>query len=120
VVTGEHLGERVEVGMWRFAQDPALPALQIVEEPTRIADLLSAHGVPLAGQPTIVVRAYRPAQRAVLEVSDGRSRWFVKVVNPPAAADLRVRHDLLAARLPVPPVVVVRESRRGGNPSGAR
>jgi aminoglycoside phosphotransferase len=105
VVAGEHLGERVEVGVWRFAQDPALPALQIVEDPTRVADLFSAHGVALARAPRIVVRAYRPAQRAVLEVSDGRSRWFVKVVKPAAVAGLRLRHDLLAARLPVPRVL---------------
>lgn len=105
VVAGQHLGERLEVGVWRFAQDPVLPALQMVEDPTRVADLLSAHGVALARRPTIVVRAYRPTQRAVLEVSDGRSRWFLKVVRPAAVAQLRVRHDLLAARLPVPPVL---------------
>lgn len=105
VVAGEHLGEHVEVGVWRFAQDPVLPALQIVEDPTRVADLFSAHGVALARTPRIVVRAYRPAQRAVLEVSDGRSRWFVKVVKPTAVAGLRLRHDLLAARLPVPRVL---------------
>lgn len=105
VVAGEHLGERMEVGVWRFAQDPALPALRIGEDPTQLAQLLSDHGVALAGPPTIVVRAYRPAQRAVLEVSDGRTRWFVKVVRPAAVADLRDRHDLLTARLPVPPVL---------------
>ncbi|MCH9668961.1 MAG: aminoglycoside phosphotransferase family protein [Actinomycetia bacterium] len=105
VVAGQYLGEHVEVGVWRFAQDPALPALQMAEDPTRIADLLSAHGVALARRPTIVVRAYRPTQRAVLEVSDGRSRWFLKVVRPAGVAELRVRHDLLADRLPVPPVL---------------
>ena len=105
VVAGEPLGERVEVGVWRVAQDPALPGLRMVEDPERVADLLSAHNVALAGPPRVLVRAYRPAQRAVLEVSDGRCRWFVKVVNPAAAAGLRLRHDLLAPRLPVPPVL---------------
>lgn len=104
-VVGEHHGERVNVGIWRFAQDPALPALRVVEDPARLADCLSAHGVALAGRPSIGVRAYRPAQRAVLEVGDGRSRWFAKVVKPAAAAELRIRHDLLAERLPVPPVI---------------
>ena len=105
VVAGEHLGEPVEVGVWRFAQDPALPALRLVEDPPQLANLFSAHGLTLRDRPTIVVRAYRPAQRAVLEVSDGRTRWFVKVVRPTAVTGLRVRHDLLAARLPVPPVL---------------
>ncbi|RDH74506.1 aminoglycoside phosphotransferase family protein [Mycolicibacterium moriokaense] len=105
VVAGEHLGEHIEVGVWRLAHDPALPGLKILEEPTRIADLFSASGLVLSGAPTIAVLAYRPAQRAVLAVSAGCSRWFVKVVHPCAVADLRVRHDMLADRLPVPPVL---------------
>jgi aminoglycoside phosphotransferase len=105
VVAGEYCGEPVEVGMWRFTRDPALPALRILEDPVRLADFFYAHGLGLAGRPTVVVRAYRPTQRAVLEVSDGRTRWFVKVVEPTAVAPLWMRHDVLAARLPVPPVL---------------
>lgn len=105
VIAGEHLGERVEVGVWRLARDPALPALRMVEDPERLADLFCAHGVALAGPPTIAVRAYRPAQRAVLEIAEGRNRWFAKAVEPTAVATLRMRHDLLSARLPVPRVL---------------
>ncbi len=52
------------------------------------------------------VRAYRPGNRAVVEVYDGRQRWFVKVVRPAAAAGLRARHDLLCRHVPVPPVLL--------------
>ena len=105
VVAGEYGGQPLEVGVWRWQQDPALPALQIAGDPTRLAALLSAHGLPIGAVPEIAVRAYRPTQRAVLEVRDGDNRGFVKVVRPPGLADLRIRHDLLSARLPVPPVL---------------
>ena len=105
VVAGEYGGEPVEVGVWRWPQDPALPALQIASDPTLLSGLLRAHGLPIGAAPEIAVRAYRPTQRAVLEVRDGDNRWFVKVVRPAAVADLRIRHDLLSALLPVPPVL---------------
>ena len=105
VVAGEYGGQPLEVGVWRWQQDPALPALQIAGDPTRLAELLSAHGLPIGSAPEIAVRAYRPTQRAVLEVRDGDNRWFVKVVRPAELANLRIRHDLLSARLPVPPVL---------------
>jgi aminoglycoside phosphotransferase len=105
VVAGEYGGQPLEVGVWRWQQDPALPALQIAGDSTRLAELLSAHGLPIGAAPEIAVRAYRPTQRAVLEVRDGDNRWFVKVVRPAELANLRIRHDLLSARLPVPPVL---------------
>jgi hypothetical protein len=105
VVAGDYCGESVEVGVWRWPQDPALPALQIAADPALLAELLSAHGLPIGADPEIAVRAYRPTQRAVLEIRDRDNRWFVKVVRPAAVAGLGIRHELLSARLPVPPVL---------------
>lgn len=100
VLVGEVDGVRVEVGVWRWPQDPVLPALATAAHPARLGALLEVGG-PLS----ISVRAYRPGQRAVLEATDGSSRWFIKVVAPAAVADLRARHALLGAVLPVPPIV---------------
>jgi hypothetical protein len=105
VVAGQHCGEPVEVGVWRWLQDPALPALRIAADPILLAEALRAQGLIVSADAEIVVRAYRPAQRAVLEVRDRANRWFVKVVRPDAVTGLRVRHHLLGASLPVPPVV---------------
>jgi streptomycin 6-kinase len=46
-----------------------------------------------------------PSRHAVLEVCDGRSVWFVKVVRPSAVADLCHRHDIARRDVPVPPVL---------------
>ncbi len=105
VVSGDVDGTTTEVGVWRWPQDPALPGLAVAAHPGRLAQLLDGAGLPVAAMPRITVRAYRPGQRAVLEVSDGVSRWFVKVVTPAAAVDLQHRHTLLGAVLPVPPIL---------------
>ncbi|MBX7432656.1 hypothetical protein JDV09_11150 [Mycobacterium sp. Y57] len=105
VVAGEYRGEPIDVGVWRWPQDPALPALQVAEDPTMVAALLADLGLPISARPRLAVRAYRPAQRAVLQVDDGTHCYFLKAVRPAAVADLCVRHRLLAGRLPVPPVL---------------
>lgn len=105
VLAGTHQGEPVEVGVWRWPQDPALPALRAAEAPSSVAAMLSEFGLPVAGNPELAVRAYRPAQRAVLEFRAGEHRYFLKVVRPAAVGELCVRHDLLSAVLPVPPVL---------------
>ncbi|KKW63124.1 hypothetical protein AAV95_18905, partial [Mycolicibacterium elephantis] len=101
VVAGEHLGEPVEIGIWRWPQDPALPALAAATDPGVLREL----GLGTTEVTEVRVRAYRPAQRAVLEVRDGERTWFLKVVRPSAATHVRARLDLAAsAHLPVPPV----------------
>ncbi|CAN5637879.1 hypothetical protein BH11ACT6_BH11ACT6_15500 [soil metagenome] len=105
VLAGEFDGAAVQVGVWRWQQDPALPGLATASHPVRLAQLLAGGGIRVAGPLRISVRAYRPGQRAVLEVSDSCSRWFVKVVPPVAVAGLQRRHALLSAVLPVPPIV---------------
>ena len=104
-LAGEHHGSAVEVGVWRWPRDPVLPALRVAEHPRLVAERLADLGLPVAAAPQVTVRAYRPGQRAVLEVHDGRRRYFLKVVRPAAVADLCLRHRLLAGRSPVPPVL---------------
>lgn len=100
VVAGEHLGEPVEVGIWRWPQDPALPALAAASDVGALRHL----GLSATDVSDVRVRAYRPARRAVLEVHDGRRTWFLKVLRPSAVAQVRARHDLASPHLPVPPV----------------
>jgi aminoglycoside phosphotransferase len=95
-------GHGVRVGVWRWPQDPALPALATASDPVRLAALLRAAGLPRGAITRIRVRAYRPGRRAVLEVEGGGPRLYVKVVRPRAVAALRERHDLLAPHVPVP------------------
>lgn len=54
--------------MWRWPQDPALPGLALAGHPGRLAGLLEDAGLRVPRNPRISVRAYRPGQRAVLEV----------------------------------------------------
>ncbi len=106
VVAGEHRGQPVEVGVWRWPQDPALPGLDFVRDPARAAAALRDHGLTTAPAVRMTVRGYRPGRRAVIELRDGQRRWFVKVVRPAAARALIDRHELLSAHVPVPPVLL--------------
>ena len=38
VVAGEYRGEPVEVGIWAWPRDPALPALPTASDPVRLAE----------------------------------------------------------------------------------
>jgi hypothetical protein len=95
-------GHGVRVGVWRWPQDPALPALARAADPARLTAALRAAGLRRDDVPQVRMRAYRPGRRAVLEVSGGGPRLYVKVVRPRAATALRERHELLAAHVPVP------------------
>ena len=105
VVAGEYCGQPVEVGIWAWPRDPALPALPTASNPVLLAELFRKFGLSTAPTLDIRPRAYRPAQHAVLEVHDGRFRWFVKVVRTSAVADLCHRHDVACRNVPVPPVL---------------
>jgi hypothetical protein len=96
-------GDGVEVGVWRWPQDPALPALAAVAG--HVTAALRTAGLPHDGVPDVRVRAYRPGRRAVLQIDGLGPRLYAKVVRPSAVATLRRRHDLLAPHLPVPPVL---------------
>lgn len=95
---------RLEVGVWRWPFDPALPALGDAVTPDRAARLLA--GV-VRGPVRLEVVAYRPTERAVVRVidADGAER-YVKLVPPAQVPGLVDRHERLrAAGLPVPTVL---------------
>ncbi|MHA6627095.1 aminoglycoside phosphotransferase family protein [Pseudonocardia sichuanensis] len=108
--TGSHIphgaavlsGHGVQVGVWRWPQDPALPALATATHPDRLVAALRALGIRREAPPSVTVRAYRPGRRAVLELTGGGPRLFLKIVWPDAVPGLRERHDLLAPHVPVP------------------
>jgi hypothetical protein len=105
VVAGEYRGERVQVGIWAWPWDPALPALATASDRVLLAAVFREFGLSTAKTLDIRPRGYRPAHHAVLEVHDGRFRWFVKVVRPSAVADLCHRHHVACRNMPVPPVL---------------
>ena len=105
VVGGEYRGEPVEVGIWAWPHDPALPALPTASNPVLLAEMFRKFELSTAPTLDIRPRGYRPARHAVLEVHDGRFRWFVKVVRPSAVAELSRRHDVACRSVPVPPVL---------------
>lgn len=104
-VVGAHDGRELEVGVWRWPFDPALPALERLARSA--VDVLAEHGLTDPGaDPSTAVVAYRPTERAVLRIDDDGTTWFAKLVRPRDAGDLVRRHELLGAHgLPVPAVV---------------
>jgi tRNA A-37 threonylcarbamoyl transferase component Bud32 len=99
-------GQVMQIGVWRYPFDPALPGLAIAATPALLARAL---GDVVGDRPIIDVHVYRPTQRAVARAVDGAGRqWWVKVVPPGDVAALVDRHERLAgAGLPVPRVCAV-------------
>lgn len=102
IVSGEIGGEPMRVGLWRWPHDPALPALSHVVDRDRLRTVLAHAGITPTGPITVHVRSYRPARRAVLAITTGPHHLFAKVVPPASLPDLRIRHELVSARLPAP------------------
>lgn len=94
--------------VWQVPNDPFLPALATVMAPGAAERLVSDLGGEPATDPHTRLRAYRPARRAVVEVSgrDGR-RVYLKLVKPKRLEGLRRRHEELAPHLPVPELLGV-------------
>lgn len=93
----------LQVGVWRYPFDPALPGLADAVHEDRMAVRLSAVG---PGPWRCKVVAYRPGRRAVVLAESASQRVFVKVLRPAKAAALMLRHQRLhAAGLPVPEVL---------------
>ena len=96
------------VGVWRWPFDPIMPALEHMATPDRAAARLD--GV-VEGPLELEVVAYRPMERAVIRVCDRTGVViYVKVLPPTQVGPLVERHErLLAAGLPVPPVLAADE-----------
>lgn len=89
-----------KVRVWRYPNDPELPALPVACSPVLMSELL---GEPVA----IELKSYRPTRRAVVKVSgpDGTPS-FGKVLRPGPARELVERHRVLEqAHVPAPRVV---------------
>jgi hypothetical protein len=92
------------VAVWRIAEDPWLPGLRVALDPAAVRTMLAPLGVP-AAPVALRLRAYRPGRRAVVEVTSGAHRVFVKVARPSSIEALQRRHQAMDAgdpRLPIP------------------
>lgn len=90
----------VEVGVWRYPFDPALPGLADAVHQDRLAVRLGAVG---PGPWSCSVLAYRPGRRAVVRAESAERVVYVKLLRPTKAPALALRHQRLhGAGLPVP------------------
>lgn len=99
----------MEIGVWRYPFDPALPGLETAVTAHLAAALLAS---TLDGTPRLEVCTYRPGRRAVVRASTGAGEVYVKVVRPLQTAALVARHRALtAAAVPVPEVLAHDDER---------
>lgn len=105
----------LRVAVWRFPHDPWLPGLAPAVHRRRVRELLDRLGA-FPGQVGIYTRSYRPARRAVVEVSiDGGSPsatgrlLYLKLLKGDGAVQLADVHRQLAGAVPVPGVFGVAE-----------
>lgn len=89
--------------IWRFPFDPGLPGLRHAFDPDHARQLLADLGLRHGGGVGVRVRAYRPMRRAVVELTGGTKRIFLKAVRAHKVVALHERHRLLEnAGVPVP------------------
>lgn len=93
----------IEVGVWRWPFDPVVSGLADAVTPSAVARVLGCDPDRLE----LAVIAYRPTERAVVRATlHGGPTYYLKVLAPERAGELADRHRrLLAAGVPVPPVV---------------
>ena len=112
-----------DVHVWRFPHDPYLPGLPGAVDVAAARALLERRGHRVHGRPGIRTRSYRPTRRAVVELRAEADRppvAYVKLLGGrdrrrvrARATELAAAHEhLLAAGLPVPPVLG-RDADRG-------
>lgn len=101
-------GAPVVVGVWRWPQDPALPALRWATSRLAAAARLAELGLA-TGPVDLRLRSYRPGRRAVVEVTTATGPLFFKVVRPAALPRLTGRHALLDGAVPAPPLLATTE-----------
>ncbi len=91
----------VRVGLWSLPDDPALPGLASALDPPSVKAMLADIGVATS-RVDLVLRAYRPTRRAVVQVDTETSRIFLKLGRPRSVARLHETHKMMADTLPVP------------------
>lgn len=90
----------LQIRGWALPFDPDLPGLPMWFDQQARARLLADVGI--SGPGTIRLRSYRPARRAVVEISAPPHRVFVKLVQPSAVGKLQALHELLGQTMPIP------------------
>ena len=120
------------VAVWRAPRDPLLPGLERALDPGYAARLLTDAGVR-ARSARIMLRAYRPGRRAVVELSPvqpeaqklvftrggGTLRaapsqeapaLYLKVLRPERAPEVAAVHEALLPHVPAPPCELAHDS----------
>jgi hypothetical protein len=117
----------VPVAVWRAPRDPLLPGLERALDPGYAARLLNDAGVR-ARSARIMLRAYRPGRRAVVELSpvqpearklvftrgggagglraapaQAAAALYLKVLRPERAPEVAAVHKALLPHVPAPP-----------------
>lgn len=96
------VAEGLEVGLWKYPFDPALPGLAAAVTPSGVAAVAGRFVGPA---PELKVRAYRPGRRAVVQAIGQGNCVYLKVVRPKRFASMVAIHHLLVPHLPVPEVL---------------
>lgn len=91
----------VRIGLWSLPADPALPGLASALDPPSVKKMLADIGVTTS-RVDIVLRAYRPTRRAVVQVDTETARIYLKLGRPRSVALLHETHKMMAEMLPVP------------------
>ena len=97
------VADGLEAGLWRYPFDPSLPGLAAAVTPPGVA---AVAGAIVGARPTLTMRAYRPARRAVVHAVGDLGEVYLKVVRPSTFDSMVATHRALSdAGLPVPEVL---------------
>lgn len=96
----EHLAIRFErdrpAELFRYPDDHRLPGLSEVAQPESTLGLLNRHVLAMrARRARVELIRYRPASRAVLRHSVGRTRFYARVMRPDAVTPLLTAQELV-------------------------
>jgi hypothetical protein len=91
----------VRIGLWSLPDDPVLPGLASALHPPSVKAMLGDIGI-VTPTVSIVLRAYRPTRRAVVQVDTEAARIYLKLGRPRSVARLHETHKMMADILPVP------------------
>ncbi len=99
-IPSQHLAIRIERGkpaqLFRYPEDSLLPGLNDAARPETALKLLNRYVLSVrARRASVELIRYRPASRAVLRHSVGRTRFFARVMRPNAVAPLLAAQKLI-------------------------